>query len=431
MDLILNLFCLVTFSIVSYIEAIKNKFRNLFSSLFILAFYLLYILVPILRQVLEIKDKTIYSGLTNFEISSESIAWYYALCLSLSIGFLIVGNVKTKVSRSPKTFKNRTSIKLSIIVITGVVLFLNSTGMSLNEMLNSTRFSFFAQKEFNLRFYALSFYLVSLLPISIAVFRLSKASPQKILIFSLMTILVILYTAVLKDRKLFIFLISALLFLNYWFHNGKIVVTKKQFIGLLVSGIFLVSFQFIRHYFVNKTINPNISLNSELEDNKHLFVEGDLSYFYLASLHTIERSSWFEPQYPLALLRRNILFALPSSIVPIKGEDISLFFAKELNSKDAIRSGNMPPGFLGLFILSFGKVLSLPLLLITPLIFRFLENFILGHKHFFIIGAYFLSSALYLLRGDDSSALYYPITAIIILILLNVKIKKSSLFLQR
>jgi len=82
----------------------------------------------------------------------------------------------------------------------------------------------------------------------------------------------------------------------------------------------------------------------------------------------------------------------------------------------------MPPGFFGLFVLSFGWFGGIILLSLFPILLKMLDNVVHRSSGIsqIVIVSHALSTVLLLLRGDDSSATYFIIFSIIVLYLLRL-----------
>jgi hypothetical protein len=121
---------------------------------------------------------------------------------------------------------------------------------------------------------------------------------------------------------------------------------------------------------------------------------------------------------PFGLLSRQLLFFLPADFsFGLKIEDISAIFSDAVDGGDEFRRGNMPPGLIGLFVLSFewygGWIVAIGL----PFALRAMDSLIRRQSGILQIAliSNMLSGMLLLLRGDDSSATYFIIFAILVL----------------
>lgn len=81
----------------------------------------------------------------------------------------------------------------------------------------------------------------------------------------------------------------------------------------------------------------------------------------------------------------------------------------------------MPPGFFGLFAISFGWLGGIIACLLVPLGLRALDRFIHRNRSIgsLVVAAHLLSSVTLLLRGDDSSATYFIISSLAIFYVLH------------
>ena len=70
-------------------------------------------------------------------------------------------------------------------------------------------------------------------------------------------------------------------------------------------------------------------------------------------------------EIPFGIIRRQLFSFFVDYSLGLKIKDISAIF-DALNAGDEIRSGNMPPGFIGLFVLSFKWWLGQFIYVIVP-----------------------------------------------------------------
>ncbi len=148
-----------------------------------------------------------------------------------------------------------------------------------------------------------------------------------------------------------------------------------------------------------------------------LIEKGDISYFYRASLEAIKFNVADDLLYPFAVVRRMIFMFIPSDwSLGLKPEGIAAMFSDELQAGDEYRRGNMPPGFIGLFVLSFGAFVSFFILPFYILFLYFLDG--ACEKRNGVVRDGLLANvfviSLFILRGDEDS-LYFLVFNLFVL----------------
>ena len=116
---------------------------------------------------------------------------------------------------------------------------------------------------------------------------------------------------------------------------------------------------------------------------------------------------------------------MPSSLSGgIKIEDMSAIFSDLVGGEDMTRRGSMPPGFFGIFVLSFGWFFSI---LVMPIIaFGIHKIDMLFIKRIsslqIVFITLFFTSVVFVFRGDESTSFYFIVSNLLFLFL----IKKSN-----
>jgi len=403
-------------------EVFFKKCKNFATVFFLALYFLLFILEPLLLQLVFGGAKSI---VRDMPLMFEDEMIYHALnvygILILST-FSILSFVKFG---NPPINKSVNISKVSVnslggLLIIGYFIFLYSTGMSLEELFVSSRFSWFNESSAFIVGIAISHYFFSLTPVYLFSYLSVKKSFFVHIIFITSIALVVVYGVVSQDRKWLFYLISGAIAYLYKKSGNKLVLKGKYFaIGGGLFFILLIS-QFLRNYLA-RFISGQVSTGffEELVDWFSFLIEfGDISYFYRASAETIRQTFNEGIIEPLGVIRRNVLFFLPVGWSGgLKPEDLSAVFSDIVRGGDSVRRGNMPPGFFGLFVMSFGVSATAVIVCLIPFLVRKLDALFLSLRGGFslVFLSSYLSFLLLLFRGDDSSAFYFLIFGVIVL----------------
>ena len=302
----------------------------------------------------------------------------------------------------------------------GIHLYIYSTGLSVSELLIASRFEWFLNSNYSSPLSVIASYLIALAP---ALIYLCARQDKKIFLF-IVLLLLIGYGALSKDRKWLIFIASGLLAAQYLKMNYKLKLSSGGLIWLSLFAVVLAFWQVARGVLFNAVINDEGDLASEVYlMMEHLLTRGDLPYYYNASVTAIHLNFNEGFSIPLGLLRRQLFFFLPVDFsFGLKIEDISAIFSDAVQGEDSVRRGNMPPGLIGLLVVSFEWWGGLIVALGIPYVLHIVDKLFRrqsGIVHIALISN-FLSATLLLLRGDDSSATYFIIFTIIVLFIFKV-----------
>tara|TARA_B100000787_G_C16170185_1_gene286074 strand:- start:534 stop:1526 length:993 start_codon:yes stop_codon:yes gene_type:complete len=304
---------------------------------------------------------------------------------------------------------------MSLISCLGLVIFLYAVGSNPLALISAGRFSWFLDPTANIFLVAISQYFIAAVMLVCALFILVGKTKLNIFIFVVVLLVVVSYSLISLDRKFIIFFVSGSFAGIYLKNNQKLNLTKKTItVSSLLFGFMILS-QMARDLLARYLTIDNMSPAAYLygfKDQVVYFIEyGDISYFYRASLESIAISLEEGILAPGALVIRNLLFFLPSSITfGIKPPDISATFSVYVNGAAGGRAGNMPPGVFGLYVASFGVYWSAMLLVSLPFCLRMLDNLVRKSRFWaFVLGSTCLSSSLFFMRGDDSTAIYFPL----------------------
>ena len=231
------------------------------------------------------------------------------------------------------------------------------------------------------------------------------------------------YGILSKDRKWLIFVFSGVFGAIYYKNGFKIILKKKIIFWSSLFGLILVFWQVFRDVLFTELLTGRGDfLYHSKEMAKRLALKGDLPYYYFSSITAIKMNMIDGFEIPFGIIRRQLFFFLPVDYsLGLKIKDISAIFSDALNAGDEIRSGNMPPGFIGLFVLSFKWWLGQFIYVIVPFFLYYFNK--IARKNTKILQPVILSNCfsffILFLRGDDSSATYFFVFNLIIFILLK------------
>lgn len=400
-------------------EVIVKRCRDLATAIFLGLYTLLFVLVPLVLHVFFDGARSIVDGNEGF-FQDEFV--YHVLNL---YGFVLLGSIAffsymdrgfTKTSFENDREKSILVCPLSCALLVGFLIFLYSTGMSIEELLVASRFSWFQNSSAWTPGVAISHYFFSLTPVLVFCFILTRKSWINVLFFLFALSVVVLYGILSQDRKWVFYVFSGVLAALYDSGGRCLEIKIKHLIFSTALFLLLIVSQFMRDYFARYMVGQVGESNSfwqELDAWWGFLIEkGDLSYFYRASLEAIDYTLMHGVLEPGGILRRNLLFFLPGSVSGgLKPEDLSAVFSDVVGGEDEMRRGNMPPGLFGLLVISFGVPISVLFICIMSWLIKKADNifrFTTGISRDVLLASY-LSLVLLLLRGDDSSAVYFLI----------------------
>lgn len=423
------LFVQLLFSLlILYKELFVNKLRNLATSIFFSIYSILFILIPIVLHCFYGGAKSIVAGKDNLIVDFDVYLIYNVLGLVLLGTSLFIVYNRTNVTANYTGILQYTYLtnKIGLLIIFGLVVFIYSTGLSLSELFSISRFGWMESSGYNVFFSVLSTYIIALTPIYIYLFIMSEKSKWMILVFILCILALITYSVITKDRKSFFYIFSGFVAAKYH-KNGCCFYLKTKYIviGFFLLMVFVFS-QFIRDFVPRYVLNENIDFWEELYISSSKLIEySDISYFYRASIEAIYQNYVNNFYIFLGIIRRTLFFYLPSSLSGgIKIEDMSAIFSDLVGGEDMTRRGSMPPGFFGIFVLSFGWFFSI---LVMPIIaFGIHKIDMLFIKRIsslqIVFITLFFTSVVFVFRGDESTSFYFIVSNLLFLFL----IKKSN-----
>lgn len=421
-------------------EIFLKKFRDYATSFFLVIYFLLFIVEPLILHVFFGGARSIVRD--QDRIFTNEIVYHfinvYGLTLLLAFVVVALANKRSPSVRLAVGGRSEYSVGwcnfLAVLMLFGFALFITSTGSSVHELLVGSRFSWFEKTNASILGVAISHYFFSLAPLLIYVYIYSERRGRNFFLFALAMLSLVAYGILSQDRKFVFYIFSAAVAIIYVSSGYKIRTSFKSLVVTIIVFFALFISQFIRDYFsryMSDQVNGVNGAVQELIEWLGFLVEyGDISYFYRASLEAINQTIDHGIIEPFGVIRRNLLFFMPASwTFGVKPEDLSAIFSDLVDGGDSIRRGNMPPGFFGLFVMSFGLLAPIPIIALLPLLLKILDIYLrksnrAGKQ---VILAGYISILLLLFRGDDSSAIYFIIFGVLIA-RLAVYLKPKSKF---
>lgn len=408
--------------LIGYNEVVRKVCHNFATSIFTILFGIFFVIVPIILH-------TFFDGATRLDKTNDSIYFindhyhllnfYSFLILSVILIFSYLNKPKTYVSPTLdlKIFSdNKVSRRLIYLMpIIGLFIFLFFTDMTISDLLIMGRFSWYDNPSSNLFMIAISHYFFALTPIAVFLISVSKKNRRfDYFLFSVMLICLIFYSVISLDRKFIFYILSGVVGSYYFKNNFSLKISLKLFIGMSVIAVFLFFSQFLRDYLL-RFMTSSLALDASFKEEiwtwaERLFVAGDISYFYRASCEAIYITIQEGIISPGAMILRNLLFFIPSSLTfDLKPEDVAKTFSDLVNGGSAFRRGNMPPGFFGIIVASFGLYFSMIVMIFVPYALHKIDRVIRNplRASGMIMMSCFISLIVLALRGDDSSAIYF------------------------
>jgi hypothetical protein len=406
-----------------YRNIISLQFANFGTSIFLVCYVPLFCVYPLVGRFLSGGAISVDTRVNQVLTDPLIYCIYQSYCIILLIGCHLVANkrpVACEFSNEKKSCYSSAPVMLLFLLLVGVYLFYYSTGLSVIDLIFVTRFEWFLHKDYSVLLSVLSTYLIGVAPVLIYI--CVRDDKKSILLISLMVLL--FYGILSKDRKWIIYLASGYLAAIFIRGSGRIQVDWKKSTWFFLLCVLLAFWQVLRGtLFSALSEGANDLVQQVLEMLNKLLTRGDVPYYYNASVTAIHMNMNMDFSIPLALVRRQLFFFLPVDMsAGLKIEDISALFSDAVAGEDEIRRGNMPPGLLGLLVLSFGCWFGLLFAFLIPFFLRFCDeifrrpNGTLG----VVLISNFFASSIFMLRGDDSSATYFIASNFVFLYVLKL-----------
>lgn len=402
-----------------------NKCRRIATTAFFGFYLVVFVIEPLVIHLFYGGPRSIVRG-SGIIFADDYVFFVYnmmGMALLLSGWMLSMTASRAIAVPSPKDAIAQTLIDLKnplgALVPIGFWMFFQSTGLSMAELLVASRFAWFESASYNPLLAVASAYLISLTPLYFLLFLQSRnRNATDYLIMFLAIAALIMYGVVTKDRKWIFYLLSGWLASAYLKGGRSVRIGAKAAIFLSIVAVIILLSQILRDILPTLLTQQADGAGDSFSNSmSRLFVESDLAYFYSASIEAIHQNLNNGFSIPLGLIRRLFLFFVPTSIsFGVKVEDISAMFSDIVSGGDDIRRGNMPPGFFGLFILSFGFIPSVLLMPAVALAVRWLDTVLLRPVTLVTMNllSFLLVGIVFLFRGDESTVIYFPIFGLLV-----------------
>lgn len=424
--LFLELLTAMLGAVILYVEVIKNRFLNYATSIFLLGFVPLLCIYPVIARLAVGGAYTIRRGSDEVITDPWVYVCYQTFCLALLVA--MIATRKDKITDRPLVGW-RDKFRLDPVELAcfvglvglGVAMYVYSTGYGVIDLINASRFEYFNNPDYSPAAFVISTYLVAASPIALLLALQQKRDRWAVVA---LVFLLVLYGLMAKDRKWLIYIVSAGFAFVYIKNGYSITFRRKAVAPIIAVFVALAFWQVARSvlfsYYVSGVGDP---LYDSQQVALNLLTRGDFPYYYNASITAIDMHLNENFLIPFAVLRRQLFFFLPADYsLGLKIEDISALFSDAIGGEDEVRRGNMPPGFFGLFAISFGWFGGLIFSALIPLGLRALDRFIHRSRGIgsIVVVAHLLSSVTLLLRGDDSSATYFVISSLALFYMLRI-----------
>lgn len=423
MVIFLLLIQLVLCSAILYREIVRLQFRNLATSFFVLVYSIVYVLEPLVLHLFYGGARSIVRDVPTFFDDPYVYYLFSAYGISLLVACLLFGRTSTAETLEPlPEGENRSteggSAWLALLIILGVLMFLWSTGMTIPELLVASRFAWVEAGGYSVVGMTVSSYFTAL--VGIYAYRLKAGKKTNLWLVALCLAMVVFHGIITKDRKWVLFLLSGWFAGHYEVSGRKVVIRPRMAVALGLLFFILVISQFIRDVAPRYLLGNTIDFGQEVTRWQSFLIEyGDISFFYRSSLEAIHQNVNHDFLIPLGIVRRTVFFFLPKSYsAGLKVEDISATFSDVVGGEDIVRRGNIPPGLFGLFVVSFGWLASLFLIPLLAFLLKKLDRMLRAGRGILreSVLSLYLFSVVLAFRGDDSSATYYIISTLLVLL---------------
>lgn len=419
MLIVLELFTAVVGIRLLFVEAVRNRFHNYATSVFLTCFVPLFCIYPVIARLAVGGAYSVQPG-DNLVIDDPAIyVIYQCFCLGMLLAVFLSPRRQAETPLPDWRDKYRTTVieqlMMVAVVSAGVFLYVRSTGLSATELISASRFEWFNNATYSPATFVVSSYLLALSPVAMLLALQNK--PFRWVALVLIAELAF-FGLMSKDRKWLIYIVSVSFAVTY-LRNGFTITLQRRVVLLGIGAALVLAFwQIGRSVLFNYYLTGTGDVVYESQQMAiNLLTKGDLPYYYNASITAINMNYNYDYNIPLALIRRQLLFFLPSSYsFGLKIEDISALFSDALGAEDATRRGNMPPGLFGLFVISFGWFGGILTCSLIPFALRAMDRFIKRSRGIgsIVLIAHLLSAVMLLLRGDDSSATYFIISSLVL-----------------
>lgn len=330
-------------------------------------FSLLFVVLPLMSNVLYGPARVPQAWNREWITDDQVYLIYGVGVLLFSLAYLAVslpllsgssderpsGDHDSRVLRTADRPRRGTlQVALGVVILLGFAVFVLGTGLTLGALLEGGRFVFYEQGTVNVPLVNLGRSMVG--TVVVYAFLDARAAFPKRSLSALVYVAVLAFVVITGGRKWVLFVVSGMVAGSYD-RRGELTFDWKGVLAFTTAVAIVVVWQVGRYVDISDP-GAVTAITSRLADRLTLIIwEGDATYFYRASLEAIRTNVEHGLLYPFGIVRRLLLLPFPNEwTFGLKPRGIPLMFAEELQHYTEARGGNLPPGLLGTFTLSFG-----------------------------------------------------------------------------
>lgn len=281
---------------------------------------------------------------------------FYLLCL---LGYKLIKpqtNPYDVIDKKTIPSIDKIVLLASIISFVGTLGSVYSSGMSLQQLINSSRFDYWETKSTGL--HLISGYLQALLVVPAFLFPYIKKKIVKIFTLISLIALFIVEMMIFGSRSTFLAIGAAFLFgfISYIKYKSKKIKVKKLVIPSLLLLHLAIVWQYVRYNSSSfQTVSDWIKGVFNFKEAYSIsLLSGDLNYFFATSSAAFDAIPKMHDYLYGTTYLRLFLFFLPSSLVSFKPEETQRIFANIINPSAYSIGATYPPSFIGDSYINFG-----------------------------------------------------------------------------
>jgi hypothetical protein len=409
--------------VVLYRDVVQDRFAHYATGVFFLGYTLVLVVEPLVLHLFFGGPTSIVAYSTAVFEDPALFAVYNGYGIVLLLAALALSGLRRRgaggaVARGEPVSTTRDDGRTaSVLLVLGCALFVYSTGMTFRELANASRFAWYQQEGFSVFWLLVSHYLAALAAVYAYALKVATSRRWRLLAAAALAATV-LQGLLSKDRKWLIFLVSGWLAGHYELSGRKVRLTARRAGVLVAMFALLLASQFLRDVLTRYWLGEQVVLSDEIARWQVATLQtGDISYFYRATVEALHQNIHNGFLVPLGVLRRHLFFFLPVGYSGgLKVEDLSATFADLVEHGTAARRGNMPPGLFGLFVISFGWLGTFAVVPLLAVALEALNGLFRKGSGLLrmVLLSLFLAAVALGLRGDDSSAIYFAISSLVL-----------------
>ena len=286
----------------------------------------------------------IFFAMYAIQVACLSIVTFFISFSINSNSFGEQGGIKIE-----RIHKNRILLRISTVISwLGLILYLYSTNNLVDFVagnwdliISKGRMDFYVDSSIFL--VNLSYYFVSF--IAVSAYLSNQGGRVDYKVFIMLLVIALVMTVISGGRKWFMLLASGYIGAYLVKHR----INLKLILVAILSAVFLIFWQFLRS-------TKFKSGSWDVSDIFRLFINGDIIYFYYASVEAIRHFHEERLFIPFATIRTLLFLPVPSEwSFGLKVPDLSSIFGSAFMSGSPFRENNNPPGFIGIGFIGLGN----------------------------------------------------------------------------